>query len=699
MVSIRTFIETTILNFLLLTACGKTSLEHKVNADACDCSHDICRDGSCVLPCARTESVCATGCRDLQTDSANCGECGAACDAGYACEAGRCELRCAEPATECGGACRDLSTDRANCGECGHRCEAGQVCDAGQCSVSCQPALTECDGACRDIESDRSNCGECAHACGAGQVCDAGQCALSCQAALTECAGSCRDLQTDRANCGECGQKCATSEVCAKGACKTECPPSLTDCEGTCRDLQGDWANCGACGTACKHGEVCAGGACEGSCGEKLTNCGGTCYDLLSDPKHCGACGAECFGKCAAGECKPTLVVNITRDAVDYSTEPTVSDDGRFVLFRTAALNLAAGSPRGGVLFDRTKRTFQAIDHVPLMTGVSNPILSGNGKYVFFVSRERLSSDDADDSADLYRIELLSGSIKRVSALPVSSTSAGSLQDFAISGDGEILALQFLHGPSPLYIYDLLADTRTSVAVDADGTVPDTDLWRPSISRDGRYVAFDSRALNITPNPGAQLLSYVYDRVSKQIKLAGVSASGVPCNNQCFQTSLSGDGRRIAFHADATNLTEDSKIGGLIVRDFDTGRNLRVSVDPNGVPLTQWSGVPSFSADGRYLAFWSRTPKPVIPDRRNSDLYVYDLQTNRSKRVNVDETGTYSGPTRCEVDYTECPRANLSANGDILVFMSTAGLAPGSFFDRRDVYWSSWKEIPAPPAP
>jgi len=338
----------------------------RANCGACGmaCGTDqVCSNGVCTFMCTGTSTECsgAAGdagspryCADLQSDRANCGACGAACQEGFGCFEGRCRVSCAElrvrcPAgdagtetcvdtsndvrhcggcgntcavgqfcvrgacqtmcgagfTECSGICRDLRNDREGCGACGTTCASGEVCVAGACQVSCVAALNNCSGSCRDLQTDVTNCGACGTNCPAGQVCSAGRCQVSCGPGLSNCSGSCRDLQTDRANCGACGTACAEGLVCSAGTCQLSCVAGLSSCSGSCRDLQTDRANCGACGTACPSGQVCSAGACQLSCVAGLSSCSGSCRDLQTDRAHCGACGAACGAGqvCAGGVC------------------------------------------------------------------------------------------------------------------------------------------------------------------------------------------------------------------------------------------------------------------------------------------------------------------------------------------------------------------------------------------------------------
>ncbi len=112
------------------------------------------------LPCRPIDAMCAGGCVDLQTSTANCGTCNRACAAGETCRAGVCGNYCPAGQTSCGGACRDVSADIANCGACGRTCMGGQWCAAGVCAggphyaVDGMPTVTYID-ACSAVGAQR----------------------------------------------------------------------------------------------------------------------------------------------------------------------------------------------------------------------------------------------------------------------------------------------------------------------------------------------------------------------------------------------------------------------------------------------------------------------------------------------------------------------------------------------------------------
>jgi len=176
------------------TRCVDPSTDHS-HCGGCNrwCSEwDDCIDGRCQTRCPVGRTGCGGGaCADLQTDRANCGTCGNRCCAGSVCAGGRCVLSCAagnsacctsDRPDGCGCTCRDLQTDQANCGICGAACAPGQVCQAGRCAsagcgtLSCSAGLCVCEGRCTDFQTDTFHCGRCGQRCAAGEYCLRGRC-------------------------------------------------------------------------------------------------------------------------------------------------------------------------------------------------------------------------------------------------------------------------------------------------------------------------------------------------------------------------------------------------------------------------------------------------------------------------------------------------------------------------------------------
>ena len=213
----------------------------------------------------------------------------------------------------------------------------------------------------------------------------------------------------------------------------------------------------------------------------------------------------------------------------------------------------------------------------------------------------------------------------------------------------------------------------------------------PSISADGRYVAFVSQATNLlapgTPAVPAGQQIYVRDRQTGLTSLVSVDNDPVspnPGNGVSNVPSISADGRYVAFVSQATNLlapgTPAVPAGQQIyVRDRQTGLTSLVSVDNNVVPIpgTGLSSAPSISADGRYVAFVSVATNLLAPDPvvlGGQQIYIHDRQLGQSSLASQDNTNT-----NVEGAGGVSDTPSMNSNGGFVAFFSQAtNLTTGS---------------------
>ena len=147
----------------------------------------------------------------------------------------------------------------------------------------------------------------------------------------------------------------------------------------------------------------------------------------------------------------------------------------------------------------------------------------------------------------------------------------------------------------------------------------------PSLSADGRYVAFASQASNlVTGDTNGTSDVFVRDRQTGATTRVSVDSSGTQGNNGSAEPSLSADGRYVAFTSQADNLVTGDTNGkaDVFVHDRQTAQTTRVSVDSAGNQLDFDSDSPSISGDGRFVAFllrrhFSQDVRPRPPDARN----------------------------------------------------------------------------------
>src|SRR5690606_33966970 len=193
-----------------------------------------------------------------------------------------------------------------------------------------------------------------------------------------------------------------------------------------------------------------------------------------------------------------------------------------------------------------------------------------------------------------------------------------------------------------------------------DFTLPRCTLWRASVasngvegagasqrssvSGDGRYVAFESRSSNLVPGDtnGASDI-FVHDRVTGVTERVSVASDGTQANANSFVASISADGRYVAFYSIATNLVPGDTNGtsDIFVHDRVTGVTERVSVASDGTQANANSLVPSVSADGRYVAFLGLATNTVRGCANGAtDIFVHDRVTGVTERVSVASDGT-----------------------------------------------------------
>lgn len=239
----------------------------------------------------------------------------------------------------------------------------------------------------------------------------------------------------------------------------------------------------------------------------------------------------------------------------------------------------------------------------------------------------------------------------------------------------------FLFTNEQLVVENLVSGVETKPTL----RFADVDLYislgdRISVSDDGRYLAFESSVRLEGDYYYEQI--FVHDLSTKTTTLASVSSSFEPANSRCLLPTLSGNGRFVAFISSATNLTPHEANGHsqVFVRDLVAGTTTLVSVNPLGMPGDGRSTSPSLFHDGRFVAFASSATDLVVGDTNGfSDIFVRDLVEGVTVRVSVSSLGE-------EAD-EESYQPAISADGRVVAFVSGASnLAPGTSGERFQVF-------------
>src|SRR5262249_29399620 len=164
----------------------------------------------------------------------------------------------------------------------------------------------------------------------------------------------------------------------------------------------------------------------------------------------------------------------------------------------------------------------------------------------------------------------------------------------------------------------------------------------PALSADGRFVAFESDVDNLVPGDTNRVRDvFLHDRVTGDTIRVSVASDGTQADGRSSffaSPSLSADGRYVAFESDADNLVPgDTNLSSdVFVHDRVTGDTVRVSVASDGAEADGFSAEPALSADGRYVAFESDADNLVPGDTNDpSDVFLHDPVTAATAPVTV----------------------------------------------------------------
>jgi Tol biopolymer transport system component len=334
----------------------------------------------------------------------------------------------------------------------------------------------------------------------------------------------------------------------------------------------------------------------------------------------------------------------------------SLSADGGLAAFASYATNLVQNDNNGEFdvfVHDRTTGVTERVS-VDSAGGEGNgwsgnPTLTPDGRFVVFSSAaDNLVAGDTNGSADVFIHDRLTGTTERVSVDSSGAQGHGDSGDYtpsAVSADGNVVAFESAaadlvpgdtNGAIDIFVRDRALGTTERVNVSSSGAQTDFDLCNsPSLSADGRVVAFYGLASNLVAHDtNSRYDVFVHDRVTKITERVSVDSAGAQATGGTFgsvQPSLSADGRIVLFGSDATNLVanDTNGVGDLFTHDRVTGVTERVSVDSSGAQGDGDDGPYSggtISADGLVLAFASAADNLVPNDTNNRvDVFVHEF--------------------------------------------------------------------------
>jgi cysteine-rich repeat protein len=388
--------------------------------------------------------------------------------------------------------------------------------------------------------------------------------------------------------------------------------------------------------------------------------------------------------------------------------------NGRFVTFSSAATNLVANDTNArndcfvrDTFLGMTARVSVDSLGVEINKHCESPDISGDGRFVAFsTTATNLIPDDTNGDKDCYLHDRDTdgdsifdepGAISTVRvSLEVSGAQRTRPSDFCrISEDGTTVVFQAKRTSSnwDVFTYDVATGGIVQQNANDNFAAADGTAEEPSVSGQGRYIAFESSSSNLVPAAvGSSLDIYVVDRDtdengifdepgSRAVYWATANTSGTGSNGPSRYAAISDDGLSVAFSSQASDLVANDSNNrvDVFVHDLASGETLLLSRNAAGNSGDADSYTPEMSGNGRFVVFASAATDLVPSDTNGKkDVFRYDRDPDRNG-INDDTTSLptvlesiASGGSQGTDDSGVFRRPDISNDGLKTVFSSAA---------------------------
>jgi len=363
---------------------------------------------------------------------------------------------------------------------------------------------------------------------------------------------------------------------------------------------------------------------------------------------------------------------------------PTVAGNSTVVFTVTDSTGMTA---TGSVLFAIHPRTdVVSVDNsTPPLPGVgasSSPSISSDGRFVAFASSATLISGVS--GTQIYIHDWQTNQTFLVSQNAVGTAGDGVSSQPTISSNGRFVAFTSASSnltgdsssaPSQIFLRDtqLNSTTLVSRATGVAGAVGDGASTQPTISADGRFVAFTSAssALTTDPDPGPTQIFLRDTQLNSTTLVSQATSGGVAVGNgTSSQPTISVDGSFVAFTSASSNLTVDPSPGPsqIFLRDTQLSATTLVS-RATGVAGAVGDGAssqPTISSSGQFVAFTSlATTLALTPGGSGAQIFSRDTQANTTSLVSQTAVGGNAGNGASS-------QPTISADGGFAAFSSVS---------------------------
>lgn len=382
------------------------------------------------------------------------------------------------------------------------------------------------------------------------------------------------------------------------------------------------------------------------------------------------------------------------------STSVAISANGRYVTFRSYASNLVAGDTNGlddifvhDLETATTSRVSVSSSGTEGNGNVSNPSISSDGRFVIFTSQgSSLVTGDTNFTYDVFLHDRQTATTERISVDSLGNQANGESSSPHVSGDGRYITFHSdadnlvagdTNGSRDIFLHDRQSGATSRISVSSSGTQADASSYSPFISQDGSTITYFSYATDlVADDTNSAIDAFTYKVASGETRLISRDINGVPGNNDSTPSHLSSDGRYIVVLSNATDFFTGDTSLFYKVYAFDTLETevSLASFESLGGEANYWSLEPAISADGRYVCFETEADNLVANDTNvASDIFVHDRKTGVTTRVSVDSSGAEG-----DANSYSC---SINGDGRFVSFMSYAtNLVPGDTNWQGDIF-------------
>ncbi len=312
---------------------------------------------------------------------------------------------------------------------------------------------------------------------------------------------------------------------------------------------------------------------------------------------------------------------------------PTISPDGRFVVFDSAATNLDRNDTntcRDVFIHDRLRKTTRLVSSSSSGEIGNNhsggwslsTAISADNRYLAFVSdASNFDPNDTNRDRDVYIKDLLTETCTRVSLSTDGQQGTQDCWGVDMSADGRFVVFAIssklvpddTNGKADVYLHDRQTGETTRVSVSSTSQQGDGDCCyngrSPRISGNGRYIVFDSSSTNLVENDINEKRDiFIHDRLKAETRLVSLSNNGWQANKDCTRPDINYNGRFVVYQSSATTLTGfflSQYISDVYLWDRVFNTVKKMSRCPCGNQGRDDSLSPTINKDGSVIAFHS----------------------------------------------------------------------------------------------